>query len=86
MNFLEELKGIKKELQKEINIKKNKNKFSANGASIKKSDLNLMQKELSLKNEENKQKKEFEDIFLKEERLANEFMDFVKNSDIKKIK
>ncbi|MCR6570854.1 hypothetical protein CINS5915_03030 [Campylobacter insulaenigrae] len=86
MNFLEELKGIKKELQKEINIKKNKNKSSANGASIKKSDLNLMQKELSLKNEENKQKKEFEDIFLKEERLANEFMDFVKNSDIKKIK
>lgn len=87
MSFLDELKDIKKELQKEQNLnKKQKIKSSKSGVSLKNADLNSLKKELSSKNEEKKQDQEFENIFLKEERLVDEFMDFIKNSDIKKIK
>lgn len=86
MDFLDELKDIKKALQKEeAQDKKVKNKSSASGVSMKNSNLNSMQKDLAKENEYKKQEQEFEDVFLKEERLANEFMEFVKNSDIKKI-
>lgn len=87
MSFLDELKDIKKELQKEQAInKKNKIKSSKSGVSFKNSGLESIQDELTIQNENKKQEQEFENIFLKEERLANEFMEFVKNSDIKKLK
>lgn len=87
MSFLDELKDIKKELQKEQSLnKKQKIKSSKSGVSLKNADLNSFKKELSSKNEEKKQDQEFENIFLKQERLVDEFMDFIKNSDIKKIK
>ncbi|WP_291951697.1 hypothetical protein [Campylobacter sp.] len=80
MSFLEELRSIKKELQKEQDTTTKKK------SEIKSSSSEIDVKKISLKSEENKQEKEFEDIFLKEERLVNEFIDFVKSSDIKKIK
>ncbi|WP_261798066.1 hypothetical protein [Campylobacter peloridis] len=87
MSFLDELKDIKKELQKEQAAnKKNKIKSSKSGVSFKNSELKSVQDELSMQNAQKKQEQEFENIFLKEERLANEFMEFVKNSDIKKLK
>ncbi|MBX1886736.1 hypothetical protein [Campylobacter peloridis] len=87
MSFLDELKDIKKELQKEQAInKKNKIKSSKSGVSLKNSRLESIQNELTIQSENKKQEQEFENIFLKEERLANEFMEFVKNSDIKKFK
>ncbi|EPE3794224.1 hypothetical protein L8V92_05990 [Campylobacter lari] len=86
MSFLDELKDIKKALQKEQSqIKKDKVKASKSGVSMKNTDLDAIQKDLAKQNEDKKQEQEFEDMFLKEERLANEFMEFVKNSDIKKI-
>ncbi|EGK7475832.1 hypothetical protein [Campylobacter lari] len=86
MSFLDELKDIKKALQKEQSqTKKDKVKASKSGVSMKNTDLGAIQKDLAKQNEDKKQKQEFEDMFLKEERLANEFMEFVKNSDIKKI-
>ncbi|EAI8629596.1 hypothetical protein A9M92_05245 [Campylobacter lari] len=86
MSFLDELKDIKKTLQKEQGqTKKEKVKASKSGVSMKNTDLDAIQKDLAKQNEDKKQEQEFEDMFLKEERLANEFMEFVKNSDIKKI-
>ncbi|EAI5466767.1 hypothetical protein CAMP5118_05060 [Campylobacter sp. LMG 7929] len=86
MSFLDELKDIKKALQKEQGqVKKEKVKASKSGVSMKNTDLDAIQKDLAKQNEDKKQEQEFEDMFLKEERLANEFMEFVKNSDIKKI-
>ncbi|EAH9416992.1 hypothetical protein [Campylobacter lari] len=86
MSFLDELKDIKKALQKEQSqTKKDKVKVSKSGVSMKNTDLGAIQKDLAKQNEDKKQEQEFEDMFLKEERLANEFMEFVKNSDIKKI-
>ncbi|EDP6893621.1 hypothetical protein HW242_02905 [Campylobacter lari] len=86
MSFLDELKDIKKALQKEQGqVKKEKIKASKSVVSMKNTDLDAIQKDLAKQNEDKKQEQEFEDMFLKEERLANEFMEFVKNSDIKKI-
>ncbi|WP_139470709.1 hypothetical protein [Campylobacter armoricus] len=86
MSFLDELKDIKKELQKEQRYsKKEKNKSSKSGVNIKSTDLGTLEKDLSEQNAVKRQEQEFEDIFLKQERLANEFMEFIKNSDIKKI-
>ncbi|STA73894.1 Uncharacterised protein [Campylobacter lari] len=86
MSFLDELKDIKKALQKEQGqAKKEKVKASKSGVSMKNTDLDTIQKDLTKQNEDKKQEQEFENMFLKEERLANEFMEFVKNSDIKKI-
>ncbi|QOR01745.1 MULTISPECIES: hypothetical protein [unclassified Campylobacter] len=86
MSFLDELKDIKKVLQKEQGqVKKEKNKASKSGISMKNTDLENVRKDLAKQNELKKQEQEFEEMFAKEERLANEFMEFVKNSDIKKI-
>ncbi|AJC90480.1 hypothetical protein [Campylobacter subantarcticus] len=86
MSFLDELKDIKKALQKEQGqARKEKVRASKSGVSMKNTDLDVIQKDLAKQNEDKKQEQEFEDMFLKEERLANEFMEFVKNSDIKKI-
>ncbi|AJC86097.1 hypothetical protein [Campylobacter sp. RM16704] len=85
MSFLDELKDIKKVLQKEQGqIKKEKAKASKSGVGMKNTDLDAMQKDLVRQNEDKKQEQEFENMFLKEERLANEFMDYVKNNNIKK--
>lgn len=85
MNFLDDLKDIKKELQKQQALTKSKNKASKSGMSMKNMDLEKIQKNLKQENQEKKYDEEMKELFLKEEKLANEFMEFIKNSDIRKI-
>ncbi|MBK1971059.1 hypothetical protein [Campylobacter sp. TTU_617] len=69
MNFLDDLKSIKKEMQKE-----NKNSM-LNHKNLK----NIQKKEV------NEQDKFLEEVFLKEKKLIDEFKEFINDSDIKKI-
>ncbi|MBK1973271.1 hypothetical protein JG677_04300 [Campylobacter sp. TTU-622] len=69
MNFLDDLKSIKKEMQKE-----NKNSM-LNHKNLK----NIQKKEA------NEQDKSLEEVFLKEKKLIDEFKEFINDSDIKKI-
>ncbi|ELU7403765.1 hypothetical protein ABNV59_000750 [Campylobacter jejuni] len=70
MDFLDSLKSIKKEMQANTNTPKLAKKSSKSGASVK----NL-----------EKLAKEIQEIFLKQEKLQDEFSEFIKNADIKKI-
>ncbi|QWU80098.1 hypothetical protein DU472_02500 [Campylobacter novaezeelandiae] len=71
MNFLDDLKCIKKEMQRE-----NKNSV-LNHKNLKSTQNN--EKKID------EQDKFLEEIFLKEKKLINEFQEFINNSDIKKI-
>ncbi|TBR82328.1 hypothetical protein DU473_00370 [Campylobacter novaezeelandiae] len=71
MNFLDDLKCIKKEMQRE-----NKNSV-LNHKNLKSTQNN--EKKID------KQDKFLEEVFLKEKKLINEFQEFINNSDIKKI-
>lgn len=71
MNFLDDLKCIKKEMQRE-----NKNSV-LNHKNLKSTQNN--------KKKIDEQDKFLEEVFLKEKKLINEFQEFINNSDIKKI-
>ncbi|CAG9469992.1 hypothetical protein CU197059_000479 [Campylobacter upsaliensis] len=75
MDFLESLKDIKKQMQEQKSVK---NKMQKGGVSLKNNELESMAKE---KSEEEKLRA----IFLKEEKLCDEFDKWFKNADIKKI-
>ncbi|CAM3418327.1 hypothetical protein CAUP111243_03335 [Campylobacter upsaliensis] len=75
MDFLESLKDIKKQMQEQKSVK---NKMQKGGVSLKNSELESMAKEKS-------EEEELRAIFLKEEKLCDEFDKWFKNADIKKI-
>ena len=75
MDFLESLKDIKKQMQEQKSVK---NKMQKGGVSLKNSELESMAKEKS-------EEEELRAIFLKEEKLCDEFDKWLKNADIKKI-
>ncbi|EAL54077.1 conserved hypothetical protein [Campylobacter upsaliensis RM3195] len=75
MDFLESLKDIKKQMQEQKSVK---NKMQKGGVNLKNSELESMAKEKS-------EEEELRAIFLKEEKLCDEFDKWFKNADIKKI-
>lgn len=76
MDFLDSLKSIKEEMQKEQNLlKKPKDKISKNKASLKTEQASKIAKSA---------KESMQELFLKEQRLRNEFAEFIKDFDIKK--
>lgn len=75
MDFLESLKDIKKQMQEQKSVK---NKMQKGGVNLKNSELESMAKEKS-------EEEELRAIFLKEEKLYDEFDKWFKNADIKKI-
>ncbi|EAJ0411615.1 hypothetical protein IO355_000144 [Campylobacter upsaliensis] len=75
MDFLESLKDIKKQMQEQKSVK---NKMQKGGVSLKNNELESMAKEKS-------EEEELRTIFLKEEKLCDEFDKWFKNADIKKI-
>ncbi|MEQ4366787.1 hypothetical protein ABNP38_07975 [Campylobacter jejuni] len=79
MDFLDSLKSIKKEMQANTIAKKS----SKSGASVK--NLEKLAKDIREKNQETNIDKEMQEIFLKQEKLQDEFSEFIKNTDIKKI-
>ncbi|EAH4707710.1 TPA: hypothetical protein R4558_000277 [Campylobacter jejuni] len=83
MDFLESLKSIKKEMQVNANTPKLAKKSSKSGASVK--NLEKLAKDIREKNQETNIDKEMQEIFLKQEKLQDEFSEFIKNADIKKI-
>ncbi|EAI0648671.1 hypothetical protein E0351_01200 [Campylobacter jejuni] len=84
MDFLESLKSIKKEMQQaNANTPKLAKKSSKSGASVK--NLEKLAKDIREKNQETNIDKEMQEIFLKQEKLQDEFSEFIKNADIKKI-
>ncbi|MFH5289570.1 hypothetical protein ACHIOC_03015 [Campylobacter jejuni] len=83
MDFLESLKSIKKEMQANANTSKLAKKSSKSGASVK--NLEKLAKDIREKNQETNIDKEMQEIFLKQEKLQDEFSEFIKNTDIKKI-
>ncbi|EOJ1014722.1 hypothetical protein ACM1UN_000048 [Campylobacter jejuni] len=83
MDFLDSLKSIKKEMQASTNTPKLAKKSSKSGASAK--DLKKLAKDIREKNQETNLDKEMQEIFLKQEKLQDEFSEFIKNADIKKI-
>ncbi|ECP8662818.1 hypothetical protein FW198_01870 [Campylobacter jejuni] len=82
MDFLDSLKSIKKEMQANTNTSKLAKK-SSSGASVK--NLEKLAKDIREKNQETNIDKEMQEIFLKQEKLQDEFSEFIKNTDIKKI-
>ncbi|EAH4793784.1 hypothetical protein ACMVKG_001197 [Campylobacter jejuni] len=83
MDFLDSLKSIKKEMQANTNTSKLTKKSSKSGASVK--NLEKLAKDIREKNQETNIDKEMQEIFLKQEKLQDEFSEFIKNTDIKKI-
>ncbi|OEV67058.1 hypothetical protein AJM72_05965 [Campylobacter jejuni] len=83
MDFLDSLKSIKKEMQTNDNTPKLAKKSSKSGASVK--NLEKLAKDIREKNQETNIDKEMQEIFLKQEKLQDEFSEFIKNADIKKI-
>lgn len=83
MDFLDSLKSIKKEMQTNTNTPKLAKKSSKSGASVK--NLEKLAKDIREKNQETNIDKEMQEIFLKQEKLQDEFSEFIKNADIKKI-
>ncbi|EGA4796780.1 hypothetical protein H5S21_000642 [Campylobacter jejuni] len=83
MDFLDSLKSIKKEMQVNTNTPKLAKKSSKSGASVK--NLEKLAKDIREKNQETNIDKEMQEIFLKQEKLQDEFSEFIKNADIKKI-
>ncbi|EAL6236086.1 hypothetical protein DT097_01110 [Campylobacter jejuni] len=83
MDFLDSLKSIKKEMQANTNTSKLGKKSSKSGVSVK--NLEKLAKDIREKNQETNIDKEMQEIFLKQEKLQDEFSEFIKNTDIKKI-
>ncbi|EMC0028825.1 hypothetical protein U9W86_000552 [Campylobacter jejuni] len=83
MDFLDSLKSIKKEMQANTNTPKLAKKSNKSGASVK--NLEKLAKDIREKNQETNIDKEMQEIFLKQEKLQDEFSEFIKNADIKKI-
>ncbi|ELZ5612893.1 hypothetical protein U0J02_000668 [Campylobacter jejuni] len=83
MDFLDSLKSIKKEMRANTNTSKLAKKSSKSGASVK--NLEKLAKDIREKNQETNIDKEMQEIFLKQEKLQDEFSEFIKNTDIKKI-
>ncbi|HFP7488288.1 hypothetical protein C3H94_01455 [Campylobacter jejuni] len=83
MDFLDSLKSIKKEMQANAITPKLAKKSSKSGASVK--NLEKLAKDIREKNQETNIDKEMQEIFLKQEKLQDEFSEFIKNADIKKI-
>ncbi|EAJ4577758.1 hypothetical protein DBL88_03680 [Campylobacter jejuni] len=83
MDFLDSLKSIKKEMQANTNTSKLAKKSSKSGSSVK--NLEKLAKDIREKNQETNIDKEMQEIFLKQEKLQDEFSEFIKNTDIKKI-
>ncbi|WP_063668178.1 hypothetical protein [Campylobacter jejuni] len=79
MDFLDSLKSIKKEMQANTNTSKLAKKSS------KRKNLEKLAKDIREKNQETNIDKEMQEIFLKQEKLQDEFSEFIKNTDIKKI-
>ncbi|MBT0857571.1 hypothetical protein KJQ62_02510 [Campylobacter coli] len=78
MDFFDSLKSIKKEMQthsKEQKSLKNSNK----------KDVGYFNKEAKTQPQETILDKEMQEVFLKQEKLQDEFLEFIKNADIKKI-
>lgn len=87
MDFLDSLKNIKKEMQANTYAQKSVKKSSKSGMGVKNDlkDLENLAKENKMKAQEINQDKEMQEIFLKQEKLQDEFLEFITNSDIKKI-
>lgn len=87
MDFLDSLKNIKKEMQANTHAQKSVKKSSKSGMGVKNDlkDLENLAKENKMKAQEINQDKEMQEIFLKQEKLQDEFLEFIKNTDIKKI-
>ncbi|EKQ0670920.1 hypothetical protein P4P91_001393 [Campylobacter jejuni] len=83
MDFLDSLKSIKKEMQANTNTPKLVKKSSKSGTSVK--NLEKLAKDIREKNQETNIDKEMQEIFLKQEKLQDEFSEFIENADIKKI-
>ena len=83
MDFLDSLKSIKKEMQANTNTSKLAKKSSTSGPSVK--NLEKLAKDIREKNQETNIDEEMQEIFLKQEKLQDEFSEFIKNTDIKKI-
>lgn len=83
MDFLDSLKSIKKEMQTNTNTLKLAKKSSKSGTSVK--NLEKLAKDIREKNQETNIDKEMQEIFLKQEKLQDEFSEFIENADIKKI-
>ncbi|EAI6767286.1 hypothetical protein QQW37_000571 [Campylobacter coli] len=78
MDFFDSLKSIKKEMQ--THSKEQKNLKNSN-----KKDMNHFNKETKTQRQETILDKEMQEVFLKQEKLQDEFLEFIKNADIKKI-
>lgn len=74
MDFFDSLKSIKKEMQTHSKEQKN----------LKNSNKNF-NKEIKTQPPEMNLDKEMQEVFLKQEKLQDEFLEFIKNADIKKI-
>ncbi|EAL5962926.1 hypothetical protein KJK83_000115 [Campylobacter jejuni] len=83
MDFLDSLKSIKKEMQVNTNTPKLAKKSSKSGASVK--NLEKLAKDIREKKQETNIDKEMQEIFLKQEKLQDEFSEFIKNAVIKKF-
>ncbi|EOF4455153.1 hypothetical protein ACKWTK_000021 [Campylobacter jejuni] len=72
-----------KKIKKQTYTSKLAKKSSKSGASVK--NLEKLAKDIREKNQETNIDKEMQEIFLKQEKLQDEFSEFIKNADIKKI-
>ncbi|MCH5336332.1 MAG: hypothetical protein J1D99_02820 [Campylobacter sp.] len=81
MDFLDSLKEIKKELEKGQEFQKTKKVSNKNTNSKE----NKIVKTEPKKTDENSIDEDMQKIFLKEEKLRDEFENFIKDTDIKKI-
>ncbi|WP_270978071.1 hypothetical protein [Campylobacter helveticus] len=82
MDFVESLKDIKKQMQEQ---KSSKNKAEKSGVGLKNSELEILAKEKGEMAKAKSEEEELRAIFLKEEKLLDEFSELIKNANIKKI-
>ncbi|TNB62333.1 hypothetical protein FDR72_00870 [Campylobacter helveticus] len=82
MDFVESLKDIKKQMQEQ---KSSKNKAEKSGVGLKNSELETLAKEKGEMAKAKNEEEELRAIFLKEEKLLDEFSELIKNANIKKI-
>ncbi len=81
MDFLDSLKNIKKEMQT-----RSDNSLKSVKSSNKSSNKNAVnEKDLEKFKDKTQEVNLDKEIVLKQEKLQNEFFEFIKNSDIKKI-
>ncbi|WP_270979561.1 hypothetical protein [Campylobacter helveticus] len=82
MDFVESLKDIKKQMQEQ---KSSKNKAEKSGVGLKNGELETLAKEKGEMAKAKSEEEELRAIFLKEEKLLDEFSELIKNANIKKI-